>query len=79
MTTVIRKWGNSLGVRIPKRLADELGVAPGSAVSVAGDKRRITITPTSPVYTLEKLLKGVTSKNVHRETDTGHSRGAEVW
>ena len=29
MKVKIAKWGNSLAVRIPKRLADELGLAPG--------------------------------------------------
>ncbi len=79
MTTVIRKWGNSLALRIPKKLADEAGVTAGAAVRITAEDRRILITPAAPVYTLRQLLKGVTSKNLHRETDTGRPRGAETW
>jgi antitoxin MazE len=79
MTTVIRKWGNSLAFRIPKKLADEAGVTAGAAVRVTAHNRRILITPAAPVYTLRQLLNGVTSKNLHRQTDTERARGAEVW
>ncbi|MGE3246708.1 MAG: AbrB/MazE/SpoVT family DNA-binding domain-containing protein, partial [Beijerinckiaceae bacterium] len=30
----IAKWGNSLAIRIPKRLADELGLKEGDAVEI---------------------------------------------
>ena len=29
MKVKIAKWGNSLAVRLPKRLAEELGLTPG--------------------------------------------------
>jgi len=34
MRTKIRKWGNSLGLRIPKALAEEISVGEGSAVEI---------------------------------------------
>jgi antitoxin MazE len=30
----VSKWGNSLGVRLPKTLVDELGLKPGDEVRV---------------------------------------------
>ncbi len=32
MQTTIRKWGNSLGLRIPKAFAEEAGVSAGSEI-----------------------------------------------
>lgn len=79
MTTTIRKWGNSLALRIPKELADELGVAVGTEVRLTGNRRRIVVAPAVPTFRLDQLLKGVTAKNRHREIDFGSACGAEVW
>ena len=79
MTTVVRKWGSSLAVRIPKAVAEELGVGPGTTVRITGEKGWIVITPAVPSYTLDRLLKGITARNRHRQTDTGAPRGVEVW
>jgi len=41
---------------------------------------QIVIKPvSSPAWTLEQLLEGVTSENIHRETDTGEAVGNEAW
>ena len=34
MTTKIRKWGNSLAIRIPKYIIDRLGLKEGSLVDL---------------------------------------------
>ena len=34
MKVKISKWGNSVGVRLPKRYADELGLRPGTIVDL---------------------------------------------
>jgi antitoxin MazE len=34
MKVKIAKWGNSLAVRLPKKLAEELGLAPGKTVEL---------------------------------------------
>ena len=34
MKTSVSKWGNSLGVRIPKPFADEAGLTPGEIVEM---------------------------------------------
>ncbi len=44
--TTIQKWGNSLGVRLPKQLAREFRLMPGSAVLLREEHGRISITPT---------------------------------
>ena len=40
----VSKWGNSLAVRLPKALVDELGLAPGDELKVVeASKRQIAV------------------------------------
>ena len=80
MHTKIQKWGNSLGLRIPKSFAEEAGVEAGSEVDLALKNGELIIRPTrSPRYELKDLLRGITDANVHAEVDTGPPLGREVW
>jgi len=47
MTSSVRlsKWGNSVGVRLPKYVVDALGLKPGSAVDVSLENDRIVLYP----------------------------------
>ena len=80
MKTRIRKWGNSLAIRIPTAFVKEANVAYGTPVELSVDDGRIIINPyTGPEYELDDLLKGVTEGNVHGEVETGDAVGREVW
>ncbi len=40
----VSKWGNSLAVRLPKKLVEDLGLEPGDELSVvAATKDRLTV------------------------------------
>ncbi len=43
MTTKIQKWGNSLAVRLPKKVAGRLGLREGSRVEIGGAAEEIVI------------------------------------
>lgn len=73
----IQKWGNSLGIRIPKALAQKAGLVEGTPVEIVLGDEAIIIRPRS--YSLETLLSGVTPENLHREVDAGKPVGREVW
>ncbi len=76
----VRKWGNSLALRIPKALADEAGIEKDSAVELALEDGRLVVARKTPRrYTLKRLLAGVTPRNRRREVDTGPSVGGEAW
>jgi antitoxin MazE len=80
MHTTVQKWGNSLAVRIPKPFVKETHIASGSQVDLAIDNGRIVIVPQlEPQFTLNELLKGITARNKHSETETGPAVGTEVW
>jgi antitoxin MazE len=78
MRTTVRRWGNSLGIRIPRALA-EGRLAEGTEVDVSASGCAIVVEPVPPRYSLEELLSGVTADNVHGETETGAAVGREQW
>jgi antitoxin MazE len=79
MTTLVSKWGNSLGVRISKGIAAAVNVEDGDQVEVSVQDGAIVIRPAAKRYTIEELVEGITAKNRHRETDWGAPTGRETW
>lgn len=45
MRVQISKWGNSLGVRLPKAVAEELALKPGQTVDVVVEQGSVAIRP----------------------------------
>lgn len=80
MQTKIKKWGNSLALRIPKLFALDANLKINKVVDISIDKGSIIITPIDEKeYSLKKLLEGVTKNNLHEEFDTGAQVGKEIW
>ena len=80
MQTTIKKWGNSLALRIPKLFANNVNLKINKTVDISIDKGSIIITPINKKeYSLEELLKGVNKSNLHGEIDTGAPVGKEIW
>ena len=80
MQTKVQKWGNSLGLRIPKSFAEQAGVEAGSEVDLSVEDGELIVRPRRrPRYELKDLLRSVTAKNVHKEVETGDPVGREAW
>ena len=80
MRTRIQKWGNSLGLRIPKSFAEEVSVEEGSAVDLTVANGRLVVRAVRPsTYRLADLLDEVHDENLHAEVATGEPRGRESW
>ena len=45
MQTKVQKWGNSLGVRIPRGLAEEVGLGAGTEVSLSAKDGELVLRP----------------------------------
>lgn len=70
MRTRIQEWGNSLGLRIPRSLAEEAGVVAGSDVDVSIRHGELVVKPARrATYRLKELLRQITSKNIHAGVD----------
>lgn len=78
-TTRIAKWGNSLGLRLPKSVALEAQVDEGDTVDVSVKNGAIVIRPSRATYSLERLVSRITPRNRHDETDWGVRVGGESW
>ena len=80
MRVHVRKWGNSLALRIPKAVAEDVGVRAGSVLDVAVSRGKIVAVPVAaePVR-LKDLLRRVTKKSLHQEVETGPPVGREAW
>ena len=79
MAVTIKKWGNSAAVRIPAHVLDKAHLAVEQEVSLRVENHRIIIEPTTPTFTLEDLVAGITDENRHDEFDWGQAVGKEIW
>lgn len=76
----VQKWGNSLAVRIPRVLAEEIGLRPDAPVDLSLVKGRLILEPVQEqTFTLDQLLAQVTRDNLHNEVETGPPSGNEIW
>lgn len=71
VTTKIQKWGNSLAVRIPQHIAEEVAVEQGTEVELIVEEQEIKMVPKKRKPTLDELLAKVTEDNRHHEMDFG--------
>jgi antitoxin MazE len=80
MQSRVQKWGNSLALRIPKSFATEIGLTDETPVEISLVEGKLVIAPISlPNYSLEGLLAGITTENIHGEQNTGNPEGNEAW
>ena len=61
MDVQIKKWGNSIGFRIPYKLAEQLGLSENSIVEVTAKDDVLTIKPKPEpqAVTLDALLDSI--------------------
>ena len=78
METVVKKWGNSLGIRIPNFIARELSLKDGSFVDINDKGKEIIIKPIQK-NKLSDMLNKINKQNLHGEIETGEPVGKEVW
>jgi len=79
MKTKIQKWGNSLGVRLPKSITEQKALRAGIGVSIVIKDNQIVIEPREEELSLESMLSTVSADNLHKETDWSPAKGNEIW
>jgi antitoxin MazE len=79
MVTTIQRWGNSLGVRIPKPFAVQAGLSENSEVDISVEDGRIVVSPAVKEWKLDDLLARIIPRNAHKEISWGDKAGAEAW
>ncbi len=76
MRATVTKWGNSLALRLPKTVADEVHLVEGATVTIEVIDGAIRVTPARKRFKLEDLLEGHAKSSEH---DWGKPKGEEVW
>lgn len=78
MRARVTKWGNSLGLRLPRALSKELGIEEDGQVEMEILQGKLIIAPVrTEAYSLDAMVQQITPENCHRETDWGGAVGAE--
>ena len=80
MKSKIRKWGNSLAVRIPSVFAHEMKVEEGASIHMMIEDGALVLRPDHrEEWNLCTLIEGMTDENIPGEWETGSPRGRESW
>jgi len=84
MKVKVAKWGNSLGVRLPRAAAEAAGLKAGSEVDVEAERGQIrlrTPIPKTSRQLLEEMvaeMKRLGPENEPETVDWGPDRGSEI-
>jgi antitoxin MazE len=83
MKVKVAKWGNSLGLRLPKAAAEAAGLKVGAEVNVTVEGRDLRLKQVSkiPYYRLEDILAEIDRlgpENRPETVDWGPDVGAEI-
>lgn len=84
MKSTVSKWGNSLAIRIPKKIMDEYHVKAGDKVNYDIEGNRMIIEFAEEdikdeAYDLDDLFKDFHGTYDQKEIDWGKPEGREVW
>jgi antitoxin MazE len=71
----VQMWGNTRAVRIPKSLAQQVGLENGTEVTLTPAKGGLLVRPRRKrkSYKLSQLLRGCKGPNPHRELIRGRA------
>ncbi len=82
MVTKVQKWGNSQGLRIPKRILEDARVSVGDEVDVTVREGVIVVAHVRRVRgrrNLQTLVSRIPKNYTAGEIDWGSPVGNEIW
>ena len=85
--TEIKEWGNSLAIRIPKKIKDALGLHDGSQINISLEGNKVILESEKNSFfdlskdmNLLRITNKITTKNKHSGEDfDDYAVGKEVW
>jgi antitoxin MazE len=78
MEAVVKKWGNSLGIRIPNLIVREFSLKDDSLIDIKAQGDEIIIKPMQKNILME-MLDSINEKNLHEAIETTGPVGKEIW
>ena len=80
MEVQVKKWGNSLGLRIPQAIANQINIKDGSKINLVLKNNKIELIPAvQEEYRLNDLIELITEATIHNEISSGEPIGNEIW
>lgn len=78
MLTKIQKWGNSQGIRLPKKILKHANLKNGDTVEISAIENQITLTIAKKTD-LQSIFENYEGNYQPKEYDWGKPQGREVW
>ena len=81
----LSRWGNSLSVRIPKKILNSFGLTNNDKLSYKVEKSQIILTPEKKESPLRKMFDGFDTEAYfkngpkNKEIDWGQPKGKELF
>lgn len=78
-TQKVRKWGNSLAVRIPREAAARAGLREGDSVAISASSGKVVLARKKRELRIEDLVGLMTPENQPELVEWGPPLGKEFW
>ncbi len=78
METLIKKWGNSYGIRIPKVILDKLQLKDGASLELTTKDGKLILNPVEKKMNLKFLIEGMDNLKVLDQFDRENDLGKEI-
>ena len=78
-TAILKKWGNSMAVRLPSAVVKAGHLVAGSQVQIHITAHGQKAGKSASQVGIEALCAGITPENVHLQIEWGKPVGREVW
>lgn len=80
MEIKLQKWGNSLGVRVPKSIVKSMNIKINDILDIKEEDSKIIISvPKKKKISLYEEFKKYNGKNLAKEFTWDESVGKEIW
>jgi len=82
MLAKVQKWGNSQGLRLSRRVLEDVQISVGEEVDVVVRDGTIVVAPVKRVrgrYSLRRLVARIPKEYRVKELDWGKPVGKETW
>ena len=80
MEIIIKKWGNSDGIRIPNNILKALNLKTNDVLNIDTDGEKIIISvPKKRKISLSNEFKNYKGKNLAKDFSWDESVGKEIW
>ena len=81
MTTIIQKWGNSQGIRIPKVILESMNWSENEQIVIIVEDKKLIIEKAkeNKRKNIKQLFEDYDGEYEPKEIDWGEPKGEEIW